>query len=458
MQDPLANAMARSERILSEKLELLYRNSIAIVVNFAVSCVAAWLLSDVYPHRVLAAWLVAVAAVCTARLVLQRQFRRAPAHKRCTPCAARRFALGALAAGLLWGAICLGLPVWGDNMDFILMAATCAGMTAGAVATISVHYPAYLCYTFGFAVPLTAVSITNPDPDVAGTGAMMVIYFIAITLAAWRSNRFIVKTVELRVDNEILKTSLDTARQERDAARTDKWSTLAQLSHELRTPLNAILGFSEAMQGEIFGSLGHPRYKEYADHVLSSGRDLLTLAEELLLLSQGEAGTLTLQESHIDVAATVRMLIDLKSAAAAKAGLALKAEIASGLPLLQCDRGKLRQMLLNLADNAIKFTPAGGTVRVAAAVREGAVEFTVSDTGIGMTAEQILLALEPFGRAATPLSNNTAGAGLGLPICRRLAELHGARLTLHSTPGEGTVCTLSFPAARTVTAASAAAA
>ncbi|GAA0567451.1 sensor histidine kinase [Rhizomicrobium electricum] len=458
MHGPSANGKTRSERILAEKLELLYRTSAAILTNFVISCVVAWLLSDFYPHWVLAWWLAAVGAVCAARLMLLWRFHRTSPETRCSPCAARRFTLGALASGMLWGAICLGLPVWGDAMDYIVLAVTAAGMVAGAVSTISVYFPSYLCYSLSFAIPLTTVSILHRDVDIAGAGAMMVIYYAAISLTAWRTNRFIAATAELSVDNQLLKTSLDKAHGERDAARTDKWSTLAQLSHELRTPLNAILGFSEAMHGEIFGKLGHTRYKEYAEHVLTSGRDLLTLTEELLLLSQGESGTLSLKETEIDAGEVIRSLIDLKAATAGRAGLELQAYIASDLPLLKADTAKLRQMLLNLIDNAIKFTPSGGEVSVTAAVRDGSIVLKVSDTGIGMDREQVAIALEPFGRIANALTNNTAGAGLGLPICKRLAELHEAALAIETAPGRGTSVTITFPPVRTVSRSAAAAA
>jgi signal transduction histidine kinase len=458
MQDPSVNGKTRSERVLAEKLELLYRTSAAILTNLVISCVVAWLISDLYPHWVLGLWLTAVTAVCAVRLLLQWRFHHTPPETRCSLCAARRFTLGALASGLLWGAICLGLPVWGDTMDYIVLAVTAAGMSAGAVSTVAVYFPAYVCYSLSFAVPLTTVSILHNDVDIAGAGAMMVIYYAAISLTAWRTNRFIASTAELSVDNQILRTSLHKARDERDAARTDKWSTLAQLSHELRTPLNAILGFSEAMHSEIFGSLGHSRYKEYAEHVLTSGRDLLTLTEELLLLSQGESGTLTLKEGEVDVAGLIQPVIDLKTAIAGRNGVELQAHISPGLPLLKADAAKLRQMLLNLIDNAIKFTPSGGEVAVTATLRGGAIVLTISDTGIGMSGAQVAVALKPFGRAADPLNNTTAGAGLGLPICKRLADLHGATLDIETAPGRGTNCTLVFPATRTVARTDAAAA
>jgi signal transduction histidine kinase len=169
-----------------------------------------------------------------------------------------------------------------------------------------------------------------------------------------------------------------------------------------------------------------------------------------MMLSQGEAGTLTLKETDVDLPALLRSVVDTQAGAAAKAGLSLECATPTGLPLLKADRIKLRQMLFNLIDNAIKFTPPGGLVSVTAALSRGAIAISVHDTGIGMRSEQIPLALAPFGRLAAPLTDPTAGAGLGLPICLRLAELHGAALIIDSAIGGGTTCTLAFPAARTL--------
>lgn len=450
MAESCFHGMARSERILAEKLDLLHRNSTAASTNIIIGAIVCALLWDAYPHLLLLCWFAVATAVSSVRIYLQRRFLALKATERCTACAAMQFAIGSVCSGSLWGVLCLGLPVWGDTGDYHLMILTGAGMTAGAVATISVYYPAYLGYTASFILPLALVCLVQPNPELQGVGVMMLIYLTAISLTARFTNRFINRTMELSVDNQILRASLDATRIERDAARTDKWSTLAQLSHELRTPLNAIIGFTEAMRDEIFGSLGHRRYKEYTDHILASGKNLLTLTNEMLLLSQGESGALVLKESDIDVTDLARALIETKAPVAAKAGLILGAKIDGDLPLLHADKIKLRQMLVNLVDNAIKFTPAGGFVTVSAELQGGSVVFSVRDSGIGMSQEQIPQALSPFGRVATALTNSGPGAGLGLPICNRLAELHGATLTIESSPGEGTNCCISFPPERTV--------
>jgi len=441
----------RSDRILVEKLRLLYRGHFAVPANLAIACVVAFLLWDSFPQTLLIAWLAATALVAGLRLLLHRQFLRAVENRRCTVCWAYRFCIGSFASGLLWGAVCLGLPVWGTTNQFVLLTLIGAGMSAGALTTIAAYLPAYLAYAGSFILPLAVALLMHPDHVIAATGGLLVLYLLVIGFAARNLSQAVTRTIEIRVDNEVLRDSLKQAHIERDDARTEKWSTLAQLSHELRTPLNAILGFSEAMREQFFGPLGNDRYREYAAHVHSSGRHLLTLAAEILQLSQGEAGKLQLNESAVDLAAAVAKCVDDMTPAAHQEELTLKSVVSPQLPLIRADDAKVRQMLFYLVDNAIKFTPPHGTVSLEASpAADGGIELVVRDTGIGMKADDIPLALQPFGRIASPLKHGTEGMGLGLPICKRMAELHGAELVISSEPGKGTVCRISFPASRRI--------
>jgi signal transduction histidine kinase len=324
-------------------------------------------------------------------------------------------------------------------------------MSAGALTTIVAYLPAYLAYAGSFVFPLAVALLMHPDQHIAATGWLMLLYLLVIGFAARNLSQAVTRTIEIRVDNEVLRDSLKQAQIERDEARTEKWSTLAQLSHELRTPLNAILGFSEAMREQIFGPLGNDRYKDYAAHVHSSGRHLLTLVAEILQLSQGEAGKLVLNESAVNLAAAVGNCVDDMTPAAHEEELTLKGIVPPDLPLIRADDAKVRQMLAYLVDNAIKFTPPHGKVSIeASAAANGGIDLVVRDTGIGMKAEDIPLALQPFGRIASPLKHATEGTGLGLPICKRLAELHGAELVIESEPGKGTACRISFPTSRRI--------
>jgi two-component system cell cycle sensor histidine kinase PleC len=235
------------------------------------------------------------------------------------------------------------------------------------------------------------------------------------------------------------------------ASSKAKGDFLALMSHELRTPLNAIIGFSEVMSGEMFGPLGHGRYKEYARDVHGAGRHLLALINDILDLSKAEAGKFDLSCEEIVPADLLNECLRLMRGRAAEAGLRLEHQFAPGLPNLIVDRLRLKQILLNLLSNAVKFTPAGGQVTLSADCdAQGQFLLAVRDTGIGMAPEAIPLALEPFRQIASPFARNAEGTGLGLSLVKSLIECHGGTLELDSALHRGTVARLTLPAARCV--------
>lgn len=439
----------RPEKILAGNLGLLFRGHIAVPINIIVAGSVAYLLRNSFPAWFLITWFTATVLVGIGRLLLHRAFMKT--KQQGTASWAIRFTIGTFASGAVWGTLCGTLAIWGTTDGYVLMTFVSAGMTAGSMATFSSYMPAYLAYATPFTLPLAVASLLSKNEVIVGNGVLIMLYFTVITLTCYYFNRFVNHTLELQVHNEILRENLHKTQRERDHARTEQWSALAQLSHELRTPLNAILGFSEAMRDGVLGELGNRRYKDYANHIHTSGHQLLTLASELLLLTEGESGTLTLNEEPIAIADIIRGLIAHKQPNADNAGLTLTADIAEALPQIKADPVKLRHMLDCLLDNAVKFTPSAGRIRLEAGITpEGGVAVAVEDNGIGMEAADIPRALRPFGRVATPLTANTSGAGLGLPICKRLADAHGATLVIESRPGEGTRVTITFPKERTL--------
>ncbi len=245
---------------------------------------------------------------------------------------------------------------------------------------------------------------------------------------------------------------LRRARDSAMAASRAKTEFLANMSHELRTPLNAVIGFSELLGRETFGPLGSERYEDYVRHIHESGEHLLNLINDLLDLSIIEAGELQLIEDRVVMADVVNLCCDLVRNQAESAGVSLR--VSGNLPdwpPLRADATKLRQILLNLVSNAIKFTPAGGTVSLDLQAEPGkAFMIEVADTGIGMRAEDIPAVLEPFRRLSPAHSADYQGAGLGLPLTKALVELHGGRMAIASTPGRGTEVTVTLPEARAV--------
>jgi len=244
------------------------------------------------------------------------------------------------------------------------------------------------------------------------------------------------------------EAELIASREAAERANRVKSDFLASMSHELRTPLNAIIGFSEMISAEMLGAL-NPRYAQYARDIHRSGQLLLDLINDVLDLSKLEAGKLSLKETEIDVRELVRTCVGLVRKQAEEKGLHLHEEPPNELPKVRADARALKQVVLNLLSNAIKFTPAGGRVSVSAVhdpVRS--LDLIVSDTGIGMSAEEVRVAMEPFGQIDSMLAREHPGTGLGLPISAALMKLHGGEIRITSVPGEGTTLTASLPADR----------
>ncbi len=255
---------------------------------------------------------------------------------------------------------------------------------------------------------------------------------------------------ELKEREEALRLAKDGA----EAANRAKTNFLTNMSHELRTPLNAVIGFSEIMAGEMFGPVGTPQYREFSGHILSSGRHLLEIINDILDITKSEAGKLTVAPEPIRVAETLEACRTIIAGQCTKAGLRFELAMPPEEIEVFADPVKLRQILLNLLSNAVKFSDPGGVITLrAAAAPNGMVQFVVSDTGIGMRPEDIEVALTPFGQVDTRLARKYEGTGLGLSLTKVLVELHGGTLLIQSEPEVGTLVTVNLPARNPVAVA-----
>jgi len=256
--------------------------------------------------------------------------------------------------------------------------------------------------------------------------------------------RYILRAEELRRNQERLIAAKEVA----EAANRSKSQFLANMSHELRTPLNAIIGFAGMMNARTLGPLDD-KYVEYADIIGASGRHLLAIINDILDLAKADADKLSLVEEKVDLVKVVYLASQIVQDMARRARIHFASEIDGPLPKVTGDPAKITQILINLLTNAIKFSEPGGRVRlkVERAPNQG-VAFCVEDTGIGMSADDIKIALEPFGQIDAGLTRRNDGVGLGLPLTKRLIELHGGTMEIESKRGKGTLVTVRLPEER----------
>ena len=258
-------------------------------------------------------------------------------------------------------------------------------------------------------------------------------------------------------DRRKAEDAVRKAKEEAETSNRAKSEFLATMSHELRTPLNAIIGFSEVIKDEMNGPIGNTKYREYASDINESGQHLLELINDILDLSKVEAGMAEIHEDCINVSEVIKSVLQLVRQRAENHGLELTLESLGNLPLFYADQRKLKQILVNLLTNAIKFTKKGGKVTLTICCRpDTGYSFQVADTGIGIAHEDIPKALSQFGQIDGDLNRKYQGTGLGLPLTKALVEMHGGRLDLQSQVDVGTTVTVHFPASRLMQSADAA--
>jgi GAF domain-containing protein/anti-sigma regulatory factor (Ser/Thr protein kinase) len=250
----------------------------------------------------------------------------------------------------------------------------------------------------------------------------------------------------LALQNARLYREVEQKGRELAAASRHKSEFLANMSHELRTPLNAIIGFSEVLVERMFGEL-NAKQAEYVDDILVSGRHLLALINDILDLSKIEAGRMELDVSDVDVAATVGAALTLVRERAQRKDIALACELPGDIGVVPADERKVKQVLLNLLSNALKFTPRGGRIAVRVSADDGHCRIAVSDTGVGIAPEDQAAVFEEF-RQVGAATKKAEGTGLGLAISRKYVELHGGTLVVSSEPGRGATFTMTLPRQR----------
>ncbi|HEY4115126.1 MAG TPA: HAMP domain-containing sensor histidine kinase [Rhizomicrobium sp.] len=360
-----------------------------------------------------------------------------------------------LAFALSW--IAMGFLFWrhGDDLNHMLIMLIVACTLAGNSALVGASKPLTIA---GYVVYGSALVVLPLREGGFVYNGLSLLAFLFVGYLAYMSRQIYFTArdmLTLRDDkNDLIeklaraKVHSDEAAARAEAASRAKSEFLANMSHELRTPLNAVIGFSELINSEEFGTRPE-KHREYADIINASGHHLLALINDILDLAKIEAGQLHLREKSVDLYRLVADCIKLMGPAAEARRICVASEMAPDLPLLYADVRAVRQVLLNLVSNAIKFTPPDGNVAIIAQLEpDGALSLAVRDTGMGIAPADQTRVFENFGQGRHDVVTSDKGTGLGLPIVKGLVQAHGGTIRLESAVGEGTTVTIRFPADR----------
>lgn len=391
-------------------------------------------------------WLCAVLLLSLWRVRVLRRHGRVAASRGCNAAARRRVLAGSFLGGLSWGLGSALLMPSGDLPMQLFFCLFAVGLIASAVVSLTPVFASFALFELAYLPILAGGFIWELAPTQVATGLAALLFCGVMYGVARNVHRQTTEGLVLRFANARLIRDLSAARDAAEAANHAKGEFLAAMSHDLRTPLNAILGFSELIRDERFGQVGVPAYREYAQDIHASGRYLLGLINDILDYSKFESGEMRLQAEPVDLAELVEACLAMVEVRARRQGLAVESGLPPDLPLVEADANKLRQVLLNLLTNAVKFTQRGG--RIAVHIErddEGGVRIVVSDTGVGMSEQEVGVALQPFRQVHQCLAGEQEGTGLGLPLAKNLVELHGGRLTVESLPGRGTTVVVELP-------------
>ncbi len=438
---------------VQQVIDLAKQTPIHAIGNLGNGVLLAWLFWDRLPHLAIAGWLGLFAAFSGVQLSRWWRKRNWPAPERVSNRAIQRTTGWAFFAGILWAtAIVFAFPHDDQTLQLLILFLV-GGLSAAAVASMAPQPIACLAFIgppLLSVLVLLAAQMGSPVTRVITLmGGLYVVTLFAALFSGFSSFLAIVRS---KIDSRALETRLLEMELEASTeANRAKTQFLANMSHELRTPLNAVIGLSEIIRDQSLGSDAMAQYRDYANDIHASGQNLLKIVNDVLDISRIEAGRLELDEGIVEIAPTTTASIKAMEQAARDAGVVLSTELPLDLPDLRADEFRLRQILIHLLSNAIKFSRRPGKAIIGAALRpEGSLAIWVKDDGIGMTEADVATAREPFRQVESSYSRKHDGPGLGLSLVQGFVTLHKGKLEIASVPAVGTTVTVVFPPERVI--------
>ena len=443
-------------RMRRGQLDLMDAAAKTVFGNFVAGTVVVIVTRHEVSFTVLVAWLAGLAAISGGLVQRVKWHKAQNTSGRLPPDVVTRrlneHAILSVALGLVWAAFIVYCGPALSEGSLLTLCLVVIGCVSGSVSAIGPSLPVFFGYFLTTLPALVYANLVQTSPSGRLYAILIALYTIALIINVLTLNRSVLSALRLRAKNELLAGSLAVAEAATDAATRSKWQSFAHLSHELRTPMNAVLGFSDMMRQQMFGALP-PRYVDYAQSIHSSGSEALALIDSILEVSSARIGGLSLAESRFDPVTLAHELVQEFAAEAESAGITIETRVHHPATGLCADHTKIRQVMHSLVSNALRYTESGGRVSLELSHSGEGFCFTVSDTGIGIAANEIALCQEPFVRLGDPLVARSKGAGLGLPIAKHLLEAHGGNLSIESRLGAGTSVTFFLPPSRCVSLA-----
>ncbi len=418
---------------------------VGAAITAALAVAVLWLYLD---HALILGWTAAMVGLTALRFLLWRRFRRIAEDDGAVIAWDRPLTLTVAASGALWGVFGVSFYLVGDMEIRGVVLLILASMLAAGTIFYSAHLRAHNAYLLACTLPIAAASFLHGTPTAILFGCVTFAYIALIVRAARFFNRSITGAIRLQLENEALVDGLKAAKETAEAANRTKSQFLANMSHELRTPLNAVIGYSEMLLEDAEAEGGAERVADLR-RIHTAGQHLLSLVDNVLDLSKIEAGRMEVAVAPIDVRAFIDEVAATMLPLMERNGNALETRCAAAIGELVGDATKLRQILLNLAGNAAKFT-RNGRVTISAARERRAqgdwISIAVADNGIGMDEPTLGKLFSPFTQADAGTAGKYGGTGLGLALSQRLARLMGGSIAAASELGRGSCFTLSLPA------------
>jgi len=442
-------------QIRSELADLLYASPWPVTTNLFVTLAAVGLLSLVFATPIFLGWGVSIAGICVIRIVLWRLYHRHRAEPDFEPDAwIRRFTYFAAATGCQWGSLAMTVTLLSSVPSDIFVPIIIAGLAGGMASGYTAHVPVVDAFVWPVVLPLIVLTMAAGDVPHVALGFLYLAFVVNLSLMARRSFHTLLQTLKAKQEKERLVAELADANRLAQEGLRVKSDFLANMSHELRTPLNAVIGFSEIICREVMGPIGNRKYLEYAIDLHNSGKYLLELVNDILDLTKIGAGRLALDDDLLNVADLVESCLRMMRHRAEIQGVMLYQTVSPEIRAIRGDERRLRQIFLNLLSNSVRFTPAGGTITVKSWIEREQLVIEVKDTGVGISEEDLPIVFEPFGQVDNAFNRKGGGTGLGLPLAKKLVEMHQGTLEILSARGHGTAVRLTFPPHRVVGAES----